>query len=86
MFGPYIKSIGTRGNRNVSKCSLGHNGDICTTRGNNLKTSFSYMSQNVKKYIYWGYLGGIEMIGLGPSCFPAILSPISMYTSNKETI
>ena len=35
-----------------------HNGDICTTRGNNLKTSFSYMSQNVKKYIYFGLFRG----------------------------
>ena len=32
------------------KCQqMHHNGDICTTRGNNLKTSFSYMGQNVKK-------------------------------------
>ena len=40
-------------------------------------------------YIF-GYLGGPEegssMIRLGLSCFPAILSPISMYMSNKETI
>ena len=55
--------------------------DICTTRGNNLKTSFPYMSQNVKKYIYFGLFrgprggGGSSMIRLGLSCFPAILSP-----------
>ena len=33
-------------------------GDICTTRGNNLKTIFSFMGQNVKKRVYfWGILG-----------------------------
>ena len=30
---------------------------LCTIRGNNLKTSFSYMSQNVKKIYILGYLG-----------------------------
>ena len=66
------------GHRNVIKCSPHPNGDICTTRGNNLKTSFSYMSQNVKKNYILGYLGGPEggssMIRLGISCFPAISS------------
>ena len=47
-----------QGHQNVSKCSPHHNGDICTTRGNNLKTSFSYMSQNVKKKLYFGLLRG----------------------------
>ena len=60
MLGPYIKSRGIGGHQNVSKCSLHHNGDICTIRGNNLKTSFSYMSQNVKKMYIFGYLGGPE--------------------------
>ena len=53
------------------------------------QTSFSYMSQNVPKIYILGYLGGPEgssMIRLGLSYFPAILSPISMYMSNKETI
>ena len=70
---PYIKSRGTKMSANV---------DITVeTRGNNLKTSFSYMGQNVKKYIFcaiWGALRGSSMIRLGLSCFPAILSPISM--------
>ena len=42
----------------VIKCSPHHNGDICTTRGNNLKTSFSYMVQNVKKKTYFGLFRG----------------------------
>ena len=46
------------GYRNVSKCTLHHSGYICTTRGNNLKTSFSYMGQNVKKKYILSYLGG----------------------------
>ena len=48
-------------------------GDIYTTRGNSMKTNFSYMGQNVKNY--FGLFG-----------YPAILSPISMYMSNKEAI
>ena len=87
--GPLHKTQGYQGHQNVIKCSPHHNGDICTTRGNNLKTSFSYKSQNVKKKNILGYLGGPEgssMIRLCLSCFPAILSPISMYMSNKETI
>ena len=51
---------GYQGHQNVSKCSPHHNGDICRIRGNNLKTSFSYMSQNVKKMYILGYLGGPE--------------------------
>ena len=58
--GPLHKIQGYQGHRNVSKCSPHHNGDICTTRGNNLKTRFWYMSQNgFLKYIL-GYLGGPE--------------------------
>ena len=56
--GPLHKIQGYQGHRNVSKCSPHHNGDICTIRGNNLKTSFSYMSQNVKKNIYFGLFRG----------------------------
>ena len=82
---PLHKIQGHQCHRNVSKCSPHHNGDICTTRGNNLQTSFSYMSQNVKKRHILGYFGGPSMIRLGLSCFPAILSPISMCMSNKET-
>ena len=50
-----------QGHRYVSKCKPHHSGDICTRRENNLKTSFSYMSQNVKKIIFcaiWGALRG----------------------------
>ena len=35
---------------------------------------------------YLGALRGCSMIRLGLSCFPAVLSPISMYMSNKEAI
>ena len=68
MLGPYIKSRGARGTEMSANAALiimetYVQGEII------LKTSFSYMSQNVKKNI-----------------FLAILSPISMYMSNKETI
>ena len=58
--GPLHKIQGYQGHHNVIKCSPHHNGDLCTTRGNNLKTSFSYTSQNVKKMYILGYLGGPE--------------------------
>ena len=81
--GPLHKNQRYQGHQNVIKCSPHHNGDIWTTRGNNLKTSFSFMGQNVKKNIFWGYFGGPERVfndqTVGLSCFPAILSPISMY-------
>ena len=61
-------------------------------KGYNLKTSFSYISQNVKKKIILGYLGGPEGVfndQTGPillSSYPLTHIPISMYMSNKETI
>ena len=46
------------------KCRSHHSGDICTTRGNNLKTSFSFMGQNVKKMynlgLFWGPWEGLQ--------------------------
>ena len=81
---------GYQGHQNVSKRRPHHSGDICTTRENNLKTIFSFMGQNVKKNVYFGgilgALRGSSMIRLNLSCFPAILSPISMYMWNKEAI
>ena len=64
---------------------------VCTTRENNLKTFFSFMNQNIKKkksifWAIWRALRGFLIIRLGLSCFPAILSPISMFMSNKEAI
>ena len=53
-----IRTFWVKWHRNVSKCRPHHIGDIWTTRGNNLKTSFSYTSQNVKKYVYFGLLRG----------------------------
>ena len=60
--GPLHKIQGYQGHQNVSKRRPHHSGDICTTRGNNLKTSFSFMGQNVKKCIFWGYFGGPERV------------------------
>ena len=53
MLGPYIKSRGTRGTKMSANADL-ITGDICITRGNNLKTSFSFMGQNVKKMYILG--------------------------------
>ena len=58
--GPLHKIQGYQGHQNVRKRRPHHSGDICTTRGNNLKTIFSFMGQNVKKKIFWGYFGGPE--------------------------
>ena len=35
---------------------------------------------------YWRALRASSITRLGLSCFPAILSPISIYMSNKEAI
>ena len=58
--GPLHKIQGYQGHQNVSKRRPHHSGDICTTRGNNLKTIFSFMGQNVKKIIIWGPWGGLQ--------------------------
>ena len=49
MLGPYIKSRGTRGTKMPSNAALITMETYVQQGGNNLKTSFSYMSQNVKK-------------------------------------
>ena len=82
MLGPYIKSRGTRGTNMSANTDLITVETLCTTRGNNLKTIFSFMGENVKKVYFGGILGalrGSSMIRINLSCFPAILSPISMY-------
>ena len=91
MLGPYIKFRGTRGTEMSANTALiTMETYVLVTRGNNLKTSFSYRSQNVKKKIILGYLGGPEGVfndQTGPillSSYP--LTHISMYMSNKETI
>ena len=58
----YIKSR-VPGHQNVSKCRYHHSGDIYIHTGKQLKTSCSYMGQNVKKFIFlaiWGALGGLQ--------------------------
>ena len=65
--GPLHTNQGYQGHQNVIKCSPHHNGDIWTTRGNNLKTSFSFIGQNVKKMYILGALRESSMIRLGLS-------------------
>ena len=89
MLGPYIKSRG-------SKCTkMSANADLITVetyvqQGETiLKPVFHIRAKMWKIWIFWaiwGVLRGCSMIRLGLSCFPAILSPISMYMSNKEVI
>ena len=61
-------------------------------KGKQLKTSFSYLGQNVYFLAIWGALGGggggggHPLIRLSLSCSQAIISPISMYIWNKGTI
>ena len=58
------KIQGYQGHQNVSKRRPHPSGDIFTTRGNNLKTIFSFMGQNVKKMyilgVFWGPWGGLQ--------------------------
>ena len=86
--GPLHKIQGYQGHQNVSKSRPHHSGDICTTRGNNLKTIFPFMGQNVKKmYIlgaFWGPWEGLQWSDWAYLAFQ--LSSHSMYMWNKEAI
>ena len=61
MLGPYIKSRGIRGTEMSENAAL-ITMETYVQQGETiyLKTSFSYMSQNVNKMYIWGYLGGPE--------------------------
>ena len=90
MLGPYIKSRGTRGTK------MSANVDLITVetyvqQGETIwKPFFFIYGLKCKKNVYFGgilgALSGSSMIRLNLSCFPAILSPISMYMWNKEAI
>ena len=89
MLGLYIKSRGTRGTK------MSANADLITVetyvqQGETIwKPFFIYGPKCKKKNYFGGILGalrGSSMIRLNLSCFPAILSPISMYMWNKEAI
>ena len=62
MLGPYKQSRSTRGTEMSANAALitMETYACTTTRGNNLKPSFSYMSQNVIKIYILGYLWGPE--------------------------
>ena len=69
------------------------NADLITVetyvhKGKQLKTSLSYLDQNVYFLAIWGAQGGgggHSMIRLSLSWSPAIISPISMYMWNKDS-
>ena len=90
MLGPYIQSRGTR----VTEMSA--NADLTTVetymyvqQGEQFENQFFIYVPKCKKMYILGYLGalrGSSIIRLGLYSFAAILSPISMYLSNKEAI
>ena len=88
MFGPYIKSRGTRGTK------MSENADLIRVetyvQGETIWKPVFHLWAKMQKNVYFGdilgALRGSSMIRLGQSCFPAILSPISMYMWNKEAI
>ena len=85
MLGPYIKSRGTRATEMSANAAL----ITMETYVQQGETIWKPVFHTWAKMYILGYLGGPEgssMIRLGLSCFPAILSPISMYMSKKETI
>ena len=83
MLGPYIKSRGTRGTK------MSANADLITlwrhiyNKGKQFENNFFIYGPKCEKNVYFGgilgALRGSSMIRLNLSCFPAILSPISMY-------
>ena len=71
----------------VPKCHAGRPhqwADICKTR-KSLTTSFT-MWKSVHFWLFGRTLGSPSIFRLNPSCFPAILSPISIYVYNMEAI
>ena len=67
-------------------------GNIIIQQGKTINNQFFIYGSEGETCIFlaiWcvcGGGGGASMIRLGLFCFPAILSPISMTMSNKETI
>ena len=59
MLGPYLKSRDTRGTK-CHQIQPSSQWRHMYKMENNLKTSFSYMSQNVNKMYILGYVGGPE--------------------------
>ena len=89
MLGPYIKSRVAE----TPKCQQMQTSSQWRhiyNKEKQFENSFSYMSQNVNKicifWAIWGALRGCSIIRVGLSCFPAIITPISMYMSNMEAI
>ena len=83
MLGPYIKSRSTRGTKMSANADL-ITVETYTTRGNNLKTIFSFMGQNVKKKcIFWGYFGGPEGV-FNDQTKPILLSSYHPYLCTCE--
>ena len=56
--GPLHKIQGYQGHQNVSERRPHHSGDICSTRGNNLKTIFFIYGPKCKKKKYFGGILG----------------------------
>ena len=71
----------TQVNENFRAVRPHNRADIRITR-EKITASFSYTGHNIQKFAFLairGALGGPLIIGQGPSCFPAIPSPISIY-------
>ena len=86
MLGAYIKSRGTRGTKMSANADLITVETYVQQKETIWKPVFHLWAKMLKKNYILGALRGSSMIRLGLSCFPAILSPISMYMWNKEAI
>ena len=95
MYTSYLGVLGggalrrTQVNENFRAVRPHHKADMCITRGKKNHQFFIYRPQCAKRCIL-GYsvgLAGPYIIRPGPSCFPGILSPISIcIIYNMETI
>ena len=82
---PLHKIQGYQGHQNVSKRRPHHSGDIIMyNKGKQFENQFFIYGPKCKKNVYFGgilgTLRGSSMIRLDLSCFPAMLSPIYIYT------
>ena len=89
MLGPYIKSRGTRGTKMSANAALITMETYVQQRETTWKPVFHTWTKMLKQMYILGYLGGLEGVfndQTKPILLPAILSPISIYMTNKETI
>ena len=89
-WGPYIEPRWTKIFHQCHQMQTSSQWRHMNNKGKQFENDFFFYGPKCKQNVYFGgilgALRGSSMIRLNLSCFPAILSPISMYMWNKEAI